>query len=52
MVLPSLRRLIFKSRFRLGRHVSSSSSSASEAFDPPPVVRTRRVVVTGKYSPY
>lgn len=47
MVFPSIRRLFAKSRFRLGRHVSSSSSSVTEAFDPPPVVHARRVVVTG-----
>ncbi|XP_038901541.1 3-oxoacyl-[acyl-carrier-protein] synthase, mitochondrial [Benincasa hispida] len=47
MVFPSIRRFFAKSRFRLGRHVSSSSSSATESFDPPPVVHARRVVVTG-----
>ncbi|XP_023534234.1 3-oxoacyl-[acyl-carrier-protein] synthase, mitochondrial isoform X1 [Cucurbita pepo subsp. pepo] len=47
MILPSVRRLFAKSRFPLSRHVSSSSFSAIQAFDPPPVVHTRRVVVTG-----
>ncbi|XP_022948137.1 3-oxoacyl-[acyl-carrier-protein] synthase, mitochondrial isoform X2 [Cucurbita moschata] len=47
MILPSVRRLFAKSRFPLSRHVPSSSFSAIQAFDPPPVVHTRRVVVTG-----
>ncbi|KAG7034871.1 3-oxoacyl-[acyl-carrier-protein] synthase, mitochondrial [Cucurbita argyrosperma subsp. argyrosperma] len=47
MILPSVGRLFAKSRFPLSRHVPSSSFSAIQAFDPPPVVHTRRVVVTG-----
>ncbi|XP_022970764.1 3-oxoacyl-[acyl-carrier-protein] synthase, mitochondrial isoform X2 [Cucurbita maxima] len=47
MPLPSIRRLFAKSHFPPSRHVSSSPFSAIEAFDPPPVVHTRRVVVTG-----
>ncbi|XP_028054098.1 3-oxoacyl-[acyl-carrier-protein] synthase, mitochondrial [Camellia sinensis] len=48
MAKHCLSRLLFPSRFQFNRFISSSSSSSTfEAFDPPPSVPPRRVVVTG-----
>jgi len=42
------RKLVVPSRFHFSRRISSSSSSPGfGAFDSPPVVHSRRVVVTG-----
>jgi hypothetical protein len=41
------RKLPIPSRFLFTRRISSSSSSGIEAFDSPPAVSSRRVVVTG-----
>ncbi|THG21402.1 hypothetical protein TEA_008498 [Camellia sinensis var. sinensis] len=49
MAKHCLSRLLFPSRFQFNRFISSSSSSSTfEAFDPPPSVPPRRVVVTGR----
>ncbi|KAM3744907.1 hypothetical protein ACB098_06G087100 [Castanea mollissima] len=41
------RKLVVPSRFHFSRRISSSSSPGFGAFDSPPVVHSRRVVVTG-----
>ncbi|KAM3697080.1 hypothetical protein ACJW31_06G085800 [Castanea mollissima] len=45
------RKLVVPSRFHFSRRISSSSSPGFGAFDSPPVVHSRRVVVTGMVTP-
>lgn len=49
MAGPARRSFYIPSRFLFTRRVSTSCSGV-EAFDPPPLVHSRRVVVTGKHS--